>query len=291
MKPIYQSIVITGAKGMLAHDLKRALDARGLKYVGADADTCDLTKPEQVRKFFADSQPTVCFNCAAYTNVDGAETNEPLANAVNGDAVGHLADAAKEYSTKLVHISTDFVFDGKGTRPYLPTDKPDPQSAYARSKLLGETKLQQINPPGWLLARTAWLYGVGGNSFPKTMLTVARAGKPLRVVSDQHGAPTFTVDLVEALLDLVDHDGTGIVHVTNAGQTTWFEFAKAIFEEFGLSPDLQPITSADWKAMKPLSATRPGYSVLDLNAFQQIAGRSMRPWRDALRAYRTLSQA
>ena len=153
------------------------------------------------------------------------------------------------------------MFNGYANSPYRADASTLPPPAYGRSKLAGELAVRSMLEREALIIRTAWLYGPGGPSFPKTMLDVARSGKPLRVVNDQRGAPTFTYDLAEATLNLIDRDAKGIFHVTNSGETTWFDFAKAIFEEFGLTPDLQPTTSAEWKKLKPNSAHRPSYSV------------------------------
>jgi dTDP-4-dehydrorhamnose reductase len=185
----------------------------------------------------------------------------------------------------LIHYSTDFVFDGSSTRPYRPEDQVKPLSAYGRSKLLGERAIQKINPPGWVIIRTAWLYGPGGPCFPQTMINAARAGKPLKVVDDQIGSPTFTHDLADATLDLLDRGAIGIWHVTNAGSVSWHGFTAAILDEFGLRTDLSKTTSAEWKKLRPNSAIRPAYSVLDVERFHQFVGRPMRDWRAALHAY------
>ena len=185
-----------------------------------------------------------------------------------------------------MHYSTDFVFDGSGTRPYRTDDPVNPLSAYGRSKLLGEQAIQKINPPGWIIARTAWLYGPGGPCFPQTMINVAKAGKPLKVVADQIGSPTFTRDLAEATFELLDHNAGGLWHLTNSGSVSWHGFTAAILEEFGLKTDLSTTTSAEWKKLRPTSAHRPAYSVLDVEPFHQTVGRPMRPWREALVDYR-----
>jgi dTDP-4-dehydrorhamnose reductase len=283
----HDRIIITGGGGMLAKALSAALQRRGVTARALGRNELDVAgKAKDVIRKVLDLKPTLILNCAAYTKVDDCEREGKLARQVNGFSPAYLAAAAGVLSAKLVHFSTDFVFDGTSQSPYRPDDKPNPLSAYGASKLLGERMLLASRDVDHLIIRTAWLYGLGGASFPKTMLDVARAGKPLRVVNDQVGAPTFTDDLADATLDLVERDARGIVHVTNSGQTTWFDFARAIFEEFELSPDLQPITSADWKALKPQSATRPAYSVLDLSEFERITGRTMRPWREGLRAFR-----
>ena len=282
-------IVITGGGGMLAQALVRSIRARGVHVVALNRAACNVASESDVYRMFMELKPTLLLNCAAYTKVDQAEQEPDLAEAVNGYAVGTLARLAKQYETALVHYSTDFVFDGSSTRPYRPDDTVNPLSTYGRSKLLGERELQSNAPRRWMIVRTAWLYGPGGPSFPQTMLNVARAGKPLTVVNDQVGSPTFTHDLADATLELVDRGATGIWHVCNGGQTTWFDFAAATFEEFEeKSVELKPTTSAAWKALRPASATRPAYSVLDTTAYERLVGKPMRPWRDALRAYRNL---
>jgi len=285
MSSLYDRTIITGGNGMLAKALIRALRQRGVEPIALDRAALDITNIDAVLDVAQERLPTLVINCAAYTKVDQCEQESDLAERININGTANLAAAAKASRVKLVHFSTDFVFNGRSTRPYLPTDPTDPLSAYGRSKLGGEVAVREILRDQGLVIRTAWLYGPGGASFPKTMLDVARAGKPLRVVNDQIGSPTYTDDLAAATLDLLDRNAQGIVHVTNAGQTSWFDFAKAIFEEFDLHPDLQPITSDDWKRMRPQSAIRPAYSVLDLSSFESITGRSMRHWREALRDF------
>jgi dTDP-4-dehydrorhamnose reductase len=286
---MYDFILITGGGGMLAHAfriaLERRITERGHSSFLATRDECDITNPAQVAAVFERRRPTLLINCAAYTKVDLAEKEQEQANRVNGDGPRVLADACRRFGTTLVHFSTDYVFDGTSRRPWRPDDKVNPQSAYGRSKLLGERAIQQNPPDRWLIVRTAWLYGPNGPNFVQTMLNAGRAGKPLRVVNDQVGSPTYTADLAAATFELLDRGALGIWHVANAGQTTWFDFAAAIFEEWNLSPDMQPTTSAQWKASRPDSAVRPAYSVLDLTPVNNLLGHPMRSWREALRAY------
>jgi dTDP-4-dehydrorhamnose reductase len=282
----YKSVVISGGGGMLAHALLRALEARGRSAVALNRAACDVTREQDVRQLFSTRRPTLLLNCAAHTKVDQCEKEEDLASAINGRAVGLLARHARDHGTTLVHYSTDFVFDGSSTRPYRPGDPVRPLSAYGRSKLLGEQALQANAPARWLILRTAWLYGRNGPCFPRTMVNAARAGKPLKVVSDQTGCPTWTDDLAAMTLELLDRGASGVWHATNAGQTTWFDFTAAILEEFGLKTELSPTTSADWFKIRPDSAVRPAYSVLDVEPLSQTLGRPVRHWRDALRAYR-----
>jgi dTDP-4-dehydrorhamnose reductase len=283
---LFDSILIVGDRGMLAGAIKRQLEARGRSFAGVDLPDCDITSSESVDAALQTHRPSLVINCAAFTNVDGCETKTDLANAVNGQGVGHLAMACRAHHAGLVHFSTDYVFDGSLQRPLRPDDPVGPQSAYGKSKLLGEELLREHSPSKWLIIRTAWLYGPGGPNFPTAILNAARAGKPLRVVSDQRGSPTFTFDLAEATLNLLDRDAaSGIWHITNSGETTWNQFAEATLKEFGVDAKVEPITSADWAAMKPGSAVRPSYSVLDTSPYTNLVGRPMPDWRDALRRF------
>ena len=281
---LYNSIVITGANGMLGHALADALYARNLKPVLLSRADCDLAKEEDVRRIF-DHKPTLLLNCAAHTKVDLCEQEPELANRVNGTAVGQMAGLSQKHSTELVHVSTDFVFNGRGTQPYKVDEPVAPLSAYGRSKLLGETELQKNTPEDWLIIRTAWVYGRYGANFPRTMITVAKAGKPLAVVSDQIGAPTYTVDLAAGILALLDKNARGVFHITNRGQTNWCDFARETLKTFQIDHPVSAITSADWEKQKPNAAIRPRYSVLDLTPFEKITGTRTRPWRDALVAF------
>jgi dTDP-4-dehydrorhamnose reductase len=290
MNDLYDSILIVGGQGMLGHALTDLLVSRGRRPIVVDLPEIDISDPSAVKKLFADRRPTLVLNCAAHTKVDLCEQEKEKADAVNGYAVGLLARSCKSSNAVLVHISTDFVFDGTLRRPYLPSDPVNPLSAYGRSKLLGERELQNNAPARWLIVRTAWLYGRHGLNFPRTMVQAAQAGKPLSVVNDQFGSPTHTVDLAEAILDLLDSGASGLWHATNSGQTTWFDFATAVLEEFGVKAEISPISSADWAQKRPTSAIRPGYSVLDLAALERRIGRTMRPWRAALADFRAAVQ-
>jgi dTDP-4-dehydrorhamnose reductase len=282
---IFKSIVITGGGGMLAHALADSLKLRGHQSIVLTRAECDIAKDGEIQKIF-DSPPTLLLNCAAHTKVDLCEQEPALADAINGYAVGKIAALCHQHNTFLVHLSTDFVFPGNGTRPYRVDDPVNPLSAYGRSKLLGETELQKNAPENWLIVRTAWVYGRHGVNFPRTMVTAARAGKPLSVVSDQIGSPTYTVDLAEGILQMIDHGGRGIFHFTNSGQTNWFEFAKAALHAFGINHPVSAITSADWQRQRPTSAPRPSYSVLDLQRYTTLAGQTPQPWQEALALFR-----
>ena len=284
--PEYSSILITGARGMLAQAVERSLRRKGHApglLPRADVDVADAA---QVAAAFEQYKPTLLINCAAYTKVDLAEKEPAVADRCNGEALRVLAEACAKFKTKLVHYSTDYVFDGTLRRPIKPTDPTGPRSAYGRSKLLGEQHVHRVNPPGWLILRTAWLYGPGGPCFPLTMINAARAGKPLKVVDDQEGCPTFTRDLADATVNLIDAGAGGVFHVVNGGETNWHDFTVAILKEFELKAELSRTTSAEWKKVRPDSAERPAYSVLDTSDYARVTGRTMRDWRTALHDYR-----
>jgi dTDP-4-dehydrorhamnose reductase len=271
---------------MLAHALKGALDAKGVRYNAVTRSQWDIGDAPQVELMFEDFRPTLVLNCAAYTKVDPAEAETDSATRVNRDGARHLAEACAASSAKLIHFSTDYVFDGTVRRPLRPDDPVGPTSAYGKSKLAGEQAIQKVPGFDYLIIRTAWLYGPNGPNFVKTMVNAAKAGKPLRVVNDQVGSPTYTLDLAAATLALVDHGARGIWHLSNSGETTWFDFARAIFQEWGMQPDLQSTTSDAWKAGRANIADRPAYSVLDVTPFAKLTGHPIRHWREALSAFR-----
>ena len=284
----FHSILVTGGKGMLASALTALLQRRKLPFVSVDIDVCDITLEAPVKALFSRFKPTLLLNCAAHTRVDAAQQEEGKANAVNGHAVGALAAQAAKYGTKMVHFSTEAVFDGKSARPYRPEDAPAPLSAYGRSKLLGERKLAEVNPPGWLLVRTCWLYGPKGLSFPRTMIERAKAGQPIKVINDQTGAPTYTFDLAAAVLELIERDAGGIWHLCNSGQATWHEFARTTLETFGLRANVESVTTEQWLQLRPKTAPRPRYSVLDNSAYAALTGQPLRPWQEALQDFRRI---
>jgi dTDP-4-dehydrorhamnose reductase len=283
---LYDSVVITGGGGMLGHALHDLLKERGKRSVALPRQELDVADPRAIDRMFVEYSPTLVLNCAAHTKVDLCEQQRELADAINGTAVGRMATQCRRSGAVLVHVSTDFVFDGKSTRPYLTTDPVNPLSAYGKSKLLGEQELEKNAPERWLIARTAWVYGRHGQNFPRTMVQAGRAGKPLAVVNDQIGAPTHAVDLGAAILDLLESGASGMWNVTNSGQTNWHEFAVATLEEFGVKAEISAISSAEWAQKKPAAAIRPGYSVLELTATETQIKRPMRPWREALKDFR-----
>ena len=254
--------IVTGAHGMLGTDLMHILR---LQYdvFGCDLDNCDILDDKQVEQVVSAYRPDVIIHAAAYTNVDQAETDKDLAMQVNATGTMHVAAAAQKYQAKFVYLSTDYVFDGTKTTLYTEEDLPHPLGVYAESKVCGERHVQQMfahvnqNAPGYLIIRTAWLYGKHGKNFVTTILQLAREQGHLRVVHDQTGSPTYTKDLVRGLLALLDRKATGIFHVTNDGSCTWYEFARTILELAGMSQiPVQPITTQELH----LPAPRPKFS-------------------------------
>jgi dTDP-4-dehydrorhamnose reductase len=285
------SILITGGGGMLGHALADNFAARGQPAMSLARAQLDIANESALQSAFEQYKPTLVFNCAAYTKVDLCEQETERADAVNGYAVGALARLCRDSGARLVHISTDFVFDGTSSRPYRPDDPLNPLGAYGRSKLLGETELRRNAPDQWLIVRTAWVYGRWGANFPRAMVQAARAGKPLTVVNDQIGSPTYAPDLAEAIFQLVQSGAQGIWHVTNSGQASWFDLAAATLEHFGVTAELTAISSADWARVRPGSAARPAYSVLDIKPVAQQIGRPMRHWREAVGDFHRAVQA
>ncbi|MBT0663184.1 dTDP-4-dehydrorhamnose reductase [Geobacter pelophilus] len=269
-------ILVVGANGMLGHDLMQELNGA---VQGVDLPDIDITSFESVLEVVERTKPRIVVNAAAYTDVDGCESNSELAMQVNGEGVAFLAMASRTVGAKLVQVSTDYVFDGGKGSPYLEDDAPGPLSVYGESKLAGEMNAK-FNPDH-LIVRTQWLYGVHGKNFVETMLRLAGEKNELAVVVDQIGSPTWTVDLARAIRELVEHDCTGIYHAANSGFCSWNDFAGAIFEESGLSIRLNPLTTEQLN--RP--ARRPLYSTLDCSKLAADAGFVPQPWREALKQY------
>ncbi len=273
-------ILITGNHGQLGKATQRLATARGISVSGSDIDTLDITDAGQVEDWIGLHKPRTLINCAAFTAVDDCEEHEVEAEAINGTAVGHLADSCRRHGARLIHVSTDYVFDGMGSRPYRESDEIGPTSAYGRTKLVGEQMAAKA--PNHLIVRTAWLYGFGGRNFVEAIRRQIEGGtEDLRVVADQHGCPTFCDDLATAMLDLAEKDACGIVHAVNAGNTTWHGFASEITRLLGSSIPVLPVGTEAF----PRPAPRPAYSVLDTTRLQTILSRPMPTWQGALARY------
>lgn len=279
-------ILLAGAGGQLATDLERVLigqDNCDVVPLGhAALDVCDAL---QVHKALATSRPTVVVNTAAFHRVDDCETEAERAFAVNALGVMNLATACKAHGAALLHMSTDYVFDGQNRTPYSEGDPPRPINVYGISKLAGELIIR-CSLENYYIVRSSGLYGVAGASgkggnFINTMLRLARESSEIRVVNDQRFTPTYTVDLARKIAWLIGSKAYGVWHVTSGGDCTWFEFAREIFESAGLQPKLVPTTSSEFGA----KARRPAYSVLGHDRLRELGANDMRPWQEALGAY------
>ena len=270
-------IAIFGASGLLGKALVR--EWRGDEVVPLSSHDADIRDAEAVRRVVDQSRPDWIILSAAYTDVDGCETNQELAFSVNRDGAVNVARAARRAGSKLLFLSSDYVFDGKRSSPYETGDARNPQSVYGRSKAEAELGLLDALPE-CCIARTSWLFGAGGKCFPDTILKLAATRSTLDVVNDQRGSPTYTVDLARAIAQLCRRNAAGIVHVTNRGDCTWFEFARFLVQDAGLKTEVRPVSSQQF--VRP--APRPGYSVLSPKSLDEF-GIEMPEWQDATRRY------
>ena len=276
-------ILLIGANGQLGSDLARAVrDDDLIPLTHQDIEICDSASVQQA---FEEHKPDIAINMAAYHKVDECEKNVARSFEVNVFGVRNLALACKEHSSVLLHMSTDYVFDGSKGAPYVETDLPMPINVYGISKLAGEYFVRYILDR-YFIVRSSGLYGVAGSSgkggnFIELMLRLATEGKDIQVVDDQVLTPTYTVDLARKIVELIHTNHYGLYHITNAGECSWYQFARKIFDLSGLSPNLKPTTTAAFGA----TATRPSYSVLQNAALAAIGMDDLRPWEEALAAY------
>ena len=273
-------ILITGYNGMLGSDLTEVLKNENHELILTDVEELDITDLEQVKKMFKKEKPEAVINVAAYTDVDGCETNRELAYSVNTLGPKNLAIASNEVGTKLLHISTDYVFPGKNTKPYTEEDKTGPKSYYGLTKLQAEEFIKK-NMNNYFIVRTAWLYGINGKNFVKTMLNLAKNNPEITVVNDQRGSPTFTVDLANAICELVKTDKYGIYHLTNSGDCTWYDFAKNIFELANVDVKVKPVSTDEY----PTPTKRPEYSVLSNEKWNNSGFKPLQNYKNALKEY------
>jgi dTDP-4-dehydrorhamnose reductase len=276
-------IALLGANGQLGQDLQKALQSHHV--VALTRTEFDVTNHDLTRSALLDFQPEVILNTTAYHRVDDCESHADLAYAVNALAVLNLIRIANELNAILVHISTDYVFDGKAHQPYTEQSEAFPLSVYGNSKLAGELLVRSLARKP-IVIRTCGLYGAAGSqgkggNFVKTMLAKAHRGEPIRVVNDQVVTPTYTLDLANQIARILPHEHFGLFHMTNEGSCTWFEFASAIFEIAGVKANLSPTSSDAYKT----PAVRPKYSVLENARLKELGLNEMRHWRDALAAY------
>lgn len=284
-----KKILLTGCNGQLGRAIQKeygdTVEFLRTDFIDAEGITrLDISDINQVMNFARAEKPDAIINCAAFTNVDGCETNEDAAFKANAIGPRNLAIASRETGAKLIHVSTDYVFEGNGTRPYVESDTPNPVSAYGRTKLAGEQFVRDFADRYFIL-RTAWLYGDGKN-FVKTMLGAAQSRDEVSVVCDQKGSPTSAVELAKMIHFLEPTENYGIFHATCEGDTNWAEFTEEIYRKAGLSTKVNHLTSEEYAAMNPAAANRPKYSILENRMLKLTTDKfMMADWHDALDYY------
>lgn len=280
-------ILITGANGMLGTDLRLALENEELILTDVveseNVDILDITDKDATLEYIKKVKPDIVLNSAAYTDVDGCETNQEIAFKINVDGVKNLALGCKAIDIPLVHLSTDYVFNGDNDKPWTEEDEPNPISVYGETKIESEKAIQETTDK-FFIVRTAWLYGINGKCFPRTMLELAENHDEISVVNDQVGAPTFTKDLAAAISKLIKTDYYGIYHLTNSGSCSWYEFTKLIFELANVDVAVKPVTTAEFKSPAP----RPKYSVMANNNWKNKGFEPLRDYKEAIAEYLSL---
>lgn len=274
------NIVITGAGGQLALSFEKIVGSSS-DFLFLSKDQLDITDKNAVALFFKENTPKILINTAGYTQVDKAEIESEKAFRINAEGVKNLAESCVEHGCKLIHFSTDYVFDGKANTPYNESDHPNPQTVYGQSKWAGEQAILESGLQEFAIIRTSWLYSEYGHNFYKTMLRLGETHTSLKVVNDQQGCPTYAPDLAQTVLEILPKLNTltsGIYHFCNHGSTTWYDFVKAIFEEKNIKIDITPIATKDY----PTAAQRPLYSVLDTRKIIRTFGIQIPDWRDRL---------
>ena len=270
-------VLVTGAKGQLGTDLMNELAKRGVEGIGVDVQEMDITDAEACRRVIKNSGADAVIHCAAYTAVDAAEDNVDLCRRINGEGTRNVAQACKEADTKLMYISTDYVFDGQGTRPWEPDDERHPLNVYGQTKYEGELAVEELSDK-YFIVRIAWVFGVAGKNFIKTMLRLGKERGAVSVVDDQIGSPTYTYDLARLLVDMIQTDKYGRYHATNEGLCSWYEFAKEIFRQAGMDVPVTPVSSDAF----PAKATRPSNSRLNKDKLSENGFERLPAWQDAL---------
>lgn len=273
-------VFVTGVKGQLGHDVVEELEKRGMEAVGVDIDEMDITDASEVDRVIKEAAPDAVIHCAAYTAVDAAEENEALCRRVNADGPRNIAKVCRDLDIKMIYISTDYVFSGQGERPWEPEDERDPKSVYGRTKYEGELAVQELLEK-YFIVRIAWVFGINGKNFVKTMLNLSKNHDTIRVVNDQFGSPTYTYDLARLLVDMALTDKYGIYHATNEGICSWYDFACAIFREAGVQVNVLPVSTEEYGA----KANRPANSRMSKDKLSENGFERLPSWQDALKRY------
>lgn len=273
-------VLVTGVKGQLGYDVVNELEKRGHRAVGVDVEEMDITDAAKVEQVITEADVDTVIHCAAYTAVDAAEDNQEVCRRVNADGTRNIARVCKKLDLKMVYISTDYVFDGTGERPWEPDDEREPLNFYGQSKYEGELAVEELLEK-YFIVRIAWVFGVNGKNFIKTMLKLSETHDKLTVVNDQNGSPTYTYDLARLLVDMAETEKYGRYHATNEGFCTWYEFAKEIFRQAGKDVKVEPVTSAEY----PSKAKRPANSRMSKEKLDEKGFERLPAWEDALARY------
>ena len=272
-------VLVTGVKGQLGHDVVNELEKRGHQAIGVDVEEMDITDETAVKTVITGAAPDAVIHCAAYTAVDAAEDHEDLCRRVNALGTGYVASVCRDLNCKLMYISTDYVFNGQGTRPWEPDDERQPLNVYGQTKYEGELAVETLEK--YFIVRIAWVFGVNGKNFIRTMLNLGQTRDSLTVVDDQIGSPTYTFDLARLLADMIETDRYGRYHATNTGLCSWYEFACEIFRQAGKKVKVSPGSSQEY----PAKARRPANSRMDQRKLGENGFEPLPPWQDALGRY------
>ena len=272
-------ILVTGSKGQLGYDVIHELEKRGHIAVGVDIDEMDIPDPVSVERVIKETAPDGVIHCAAYTAVDAAEDNVELCRKVNGEGTANIVRVCKETGCKMMYISTDYVFNGQGERPWEPDDDREPLNVYGQTKYEGELAVEALEK--YFIVRIAWVFGVNGKNFIKTMLNLGKTRDTITVVDDQVGSPTYTYDLARLLVDMIETEEYGRYHATNEGLCSWYEFACEIFRQAGLKVHVIPVSSDQY----PARAKRPMNSRMSKDKLEERGFKRMPAWQDALGRY------
>lgn len=273
-------VLVTGVKGQLGYDVVKRLEKSGIECRGVDIQDFDLTNEEETKKYLLSYQPDAVIHCAAYTAVDKAEDEREKCYKINVTGTRYLAESCRALGSKMVYISTDYVFDGQGTEPFEVTDTPNPINYYGQVKYEGELEVKKAVDKFFII-RISWVFGINGGNFVKTMIRLGKENARQKVVSDQIGSPTYTYDLARLIRDMVVTEKYGIYHATNEGYCSWAEFASEIFKKAGLATDVNPIKTEDY----PSRAIRPKNSRLSKKGLDLAGFKRLPDWKDALSRY------
>lgn len=283
-------VLVTGSSGQLGSEVGEIASQYPYKFFFTDRAELDITNKQKIKEFVELNNINIIINCAAYTAVDNAESDEEMADAINHKAVSNLAEISKEKNIKLIHISTDYVFDGKNYRPYIETDATNPSSVYGETKLAGEKTIQKLNPKNSIIIRTSWAYSSFGANFVKTILRLADESEELGVIFDQVGTPTYARDLAKVILDIIpkiENSNVEIYHYSNEGVISWYDFAKEIMKMAKKECQIKPIETKEY----PTPASRPHYSLLNKSKIKEEFNIEIPFWKDSLaNCLRTLGE-